>query len=141
MPFVGHSKDAYTLALHHIYCLRQTPQEASAATGINATVIERCATGWMNGRDGRIGRAVFIYWLKGLRGSEGAPCCGAHCIPGKRPVPILGPSQAELRRLEELEELVRQAKAEIAAVREKVVRGAHDVYASHNDDADPTHHA
>lgn len=132
MPFVGHSKDAYLLALHNIYCLRKTPQEASAATGINATVIERCATGWMNGRDGRIGRAVFIYWLKYLRTGE-APCCGAHVEPGNKPLPKLGPTPEELRRLNELEELVVRAQEEISSMREKAARG----YTLRHEDTDP----
>ena len=106
MPFKGHTQDAYIRALHVYYCQGKSAEDASAETNINPTVIERAATGWTNGADGKLGREAFIRWARGLHAGD-APCCGASIKIGRREPPEADPVAAELKalraRLAELE--------------------------------------
>lgn len=104
-----HSREAYLLAFHTLYCLKKSPIEAGRAAGIHPAVIERAATGYMNSNEGRVGRAVFLEWAKGLRdGEHGVPCCGGHLLAGDRPLPVADPFAAKIAELEkELAELKR----------------------------------
>lgn len=116
MPFTAHPREGYLRAFHMLYCERRPLDEVATATGMNATVIERAATGWTHGRDGRIGRAVFIYWLKGARRGD-LPCCGGKVLEGGRPLPVTPPPQKEIEKLKELEGLVSQAQKAIDLIR------------------------
>jgi hypothetical protein len=84
MPAQPHSRDAYMYLFHRLYCDGVPMEKAADEVGIHPTIAFKAATGYVQGKDGAIGRACFLSWLKGLRSPQGAPCCRAHVTPGKR---------------------------------------------------------
>ncbi len=115
MPFEPHTFHQYVTGLHLYYCMREDLEEAARKVGMSKTQLFRAATGYNAGRDGHAGREVFIEWSKALRSEEGAPCCGAHVVPGKRkPLPLNLPRRtAQFRELERLEEQIRRIKTRL----------------------------
>ncbi len=98
-----HPREAYLLAFHTLYCMKRSPIEAGKASGIHPAVIERAATGYMNSNEGRVGRAAFLDWCKGLRDAEkGLPCCGGQLIAGDRPIAELDPVAQKIAVLERM---------------------------------------
>ena len=112
MPAQPHSRDAYIYLFHRLYCDAAPLDAVAAEVGIHPTIAFKAATGYSKGKDGAIGRACFITWLKGLRSPDGAPCCRGRIHPGKRLLvrtPAQDGAHASLQALE-AEAAVIQAK-------------------------------
>ena len=124
--FHAHSRNAYIRGLHEYYCRAQPIEKAAETAGMNPTVLWRACTGWSStkGTDGRIGRAVFLSWVKGLRDKDGAACCGAHVIEGRRKPPVVGEENAKLKELETVEEQLRLLTRKLEKTRAALGLGA-----------------
>ena len=76
-----HSREAYLLAFHTLYCLKRSPIEAGKSAGIHPAVIERAATGYMNSNGGTL-------------------LIGVADDAGDRELPIIDPIAARIAELE-----------------------------------------
>ena len=118
MAYHPHSTEQYNVLFHNVWCLRRPIKDAAKEAMMNETHAFRAATGWANGKDGAVGRAAFLAWMKAMRSEKGAPCCGGMMHPGKRNPPKFTPQRlAEIEQLSELETAHEQMIRELAKLR------------------------
>lgn len=127
MPAQPHSRDAYIYAFHRLYCDAAPLEKVAEEVGVHPTILFKAATGYSNGKDGAIGRAIFITWLKGLRSPNGAPCCRAHVTKGKRLLVRTPQAQAGVAQLKSLEAEAARVMSALEHLRQQLGEGTtHD---------------
>lgn len=118
MAFRPHSVDQYNLLFHTFWCLRRPVAEAAKEAMMNETHAFRACTGWSSGKDGAVGRAAFLNWIRGMKSPEGAECCGGMMHPGKRrPQGYSAARLAEMEKMREMETAHEQLVQELARMR------------------------
>ena len=128
MAYTPHSEDQYNFLFHHVWCLGHPIEKSAELAGMNPTHAFRAATGWANGKDGAVGRKAFLAWMKGCTSEVGAPCCGAHVVPGKRkPREVSAAQQEQLATLRELEDAKERMLKDVARLRKKLGLATDDI--------------